>query len=245
MISHDESQYTILLELIVRTWNNLDEVAPITEANINTARGKLFDYEYGLSAANRQVFETTFLYHYLYREISETPIERWKMKVRQYLLLKGSTWETLLNSTKLDIDWQNPYNIKETGKRTDKGTYSNNTELDGSTFGTTEGTTTSSTSGKELGSKFPQATLNAKDYGAQSTQQESSGSGTDNTTTSGTNQQTSNASGSNSSTSDNTVTRVGNDGKDYSQLLLSYRSTVRNVLEEMLADMEYLFYSIY
>lgn len=228
MINHEEAQYTIRVIDIIQGLNEIDMYSPITDEQIKRARQKIFYFDYPMAQENKDILETNFLWHFLQREISTTPLVNWLYYVRDCFQTNATKWEKLLNAEKINFEWDKPYNMVEasdytgdsTGRATNTGNQSNKTDSQGQT----------------VGSNFPQATLNGRDYATtgntDKTSVESEASSTGETT--------SNAHVENT----NNVVKKGS-VSDISQLYKNYRDSVYSVLNTIYDDMSILFYAIY
>ena len=244
MINHDEAQYTILLSDVVRGFSMLDFDKPITDTEIEIAIPKIFNFNYPFDSDNKEVFEYAFILNFLDRELCTTPIIKWQLALHRWLVVNGKKWNKLLNAEKIAVDWSKPVNITEKGNLKEDINFSNSATMESTNKETNQTKNSTNTETVNIGSEFPQATLNGKDYANDSSQGTSES--TDNTDYTGTNTSdgTSNTRGENSKVNDNTVTRTGNNGTDYGLLYNNYKDSVNSVLEDMFSSMSELFYSI-
>lgn len=244
-LDEQKSQYTIQINELIYALLDLDVEVMLTPQNYDDARSKIFIPNYGLKEEYVQMFEYNFLLRYAEREIAVTPLARWQTRLYAYLSATADRWNKMLDSERVKFDWQNPYDFDETETRNytqrlnEKGTIQSQATTNASTNGTDTGT--------QLQSVLPQATLNAADigdgtWGSTSNQSEDTSKVSSDTT--------SNNNTDNTKTNDIThtesknLTRMGNNGLDYSVLLKNYRESIINVLNMMLDEMEFLFYSI-
>lgn len=245
LINHDIPQYTLYIRDVILAITDKIENTPITDELIQIASNTLFDFDYGLSVENKKVLEYNFMLKFMYREIATTPIERWKMSLKSVFIRNGKKWEKMLNIDKKEIEWYNPYNLKETTiyeANADEQTTANSSIKQEITENISDN---SHSNTKNIGSDLPQTTLNGLDYATTSTTGEAHENAynvKDNQSQS-TNEVLNNVGRKTQST--NTLNKVGSVGNDISVLMNNYKDSLFSTIDECLNDCYSLFYSLY
>lgn len=241
MITNDNAQYTIKLWTILYSLIGKEMSSTFKLEDYQKARKYVFDFEYPLEEEFKELFEISFLMYYYNRELGIVPFSNWKTRVMSYLFINSKKWNLLLESQKITFEYDKPFNLTETEKLK-----STSEQEEKSTTGSTVNTV-GSDSGKQtsISSDLPQAKLNQSQIGGGIYANKSSEDENTITTKNGSIAEGLNESQNKSENSyEKTLIRSGNNGLDYSRLLMNYRETIVNYIQLMLDEMEYLFFGI-
>lgn len=265
------AKYTMELVTVMEAITGLSESVeyPGLDSLIAQARPLIFDFTYPIfDAAYKEPLETKILMEYMFYEISDTPVSRWKWWLKAELNKIMPYYNQLYESQLLKfdplhtMDYKRNYNRTVNGTVDNKGNETNNRTASNQNNMTGTDTTDVKNNGTESNvNKFadtPQGALeNVLDgtYLTSATANDNTVSNTSDTTFS-TNRQ-------NDISVDETDTRnftsnstakdledyienyVGLNGKSGSQLLTEFRNTFLNIDEMILRDLKKLFWTIW
>lgn len=241
MIDHDLPQYTITIDYVLRGLLKTDFEHTLTMEEIQKARPLLFDFDYGISDEQRIFFETSFLLHFMYREIAVTPLQRWKQYLMEYCFTNYAYIESVMETAKEKVNYLKPFNYDEnsTSDRTIKDTQENV----GNGTMKVNGKTVSNDNETQITSAFPQATLNDMDYASGSSETETSGTvNTDNATESNSSQLNKR---DGSDVNVLTIHKEGNTSKSYGEIMKEFYLYNTTITGKIWSSMAYLFFSVY
>lgn len=243
------------------------------DQRVACARNALFDFDYPYPDEQfRASLESAIIVTYWEWELCRSPLYLWKMYARNKLNLIMPYYVKLWESAQVEYDILNDIKTVNHSEGSDENV--NHSETSGKSGATNHSTSSSGTAGSgtssntrtddlrnhsdELGSDFPQATLNTSiDYGSTGRRvdgtntgtQENSGSTTshvevdswDNSESSGTNSSTGDSKGTGKSSSDSTsVTNNAN----RAERIMAYRNTLLRIEQDIVNEMRSLFYFI-
>ena len=236
------SKYTTELRYIIENYND-NETSDNASSDefITKALPKLFNFSFPIYDENyRTVLELKIVRHFYTREICCETVGRWKMFLRDRLNIIMPYYNELYKSTTLEF---NPlYNTDITTTFSKKGSGDNKENTNGTT--NSNGTVKNNNVDWSYISDTPQGGIEGLDslkYLSSANKITNDDTQTSTLTSSDTNAKTSNF----TNTEDYTKHVLGNSGHNYSELLLDYRKTLINIDEQIINELDDLFFLLW
>lgn len=167
MINHDNSEYTIQLEEIMRGLLKTDWEHVLNRDEIIQASSMVFDFPLD-SISQPALFAVGFCLHFRFREIAVTPYSRWKAYLEEYCYNNAGFINDIIESAAKSADIFGNIDLSEDYQRITK--HERQSENISESQQNTDSKDTSSVTA--VNSTFPQATLNGLDYASGSDQTE-------------------------------------------------------------------------
>ena len=226
------SDYTIELRSICEQLAGNVENSD-AESVILTSAPKLFDFTYPFyDESKRMNFQRDFIRHFYMREIGQESVGLWKLRLRDWLIVKMPYYNKLFENSELDYDLFSDVDYTRTTSGSNNVTGRNSGIEDGTQTGTSATTT------KLLDTPQDDVDLINKGYLTSVQQTSGNTTGTTHNENSGTNTSTGTSRGT-----EHVVGKTG--GRTYSELVMLQRQSFINVEEIIFDAMNELFMQIY
>lgn len=226
------------------------------EQLISDARTLVFDFEYPIfDETYKAILEKKILRYFIFNEIGDTPIPRWKLWLANRLNEIMPYYNQLYESANVKLDPFSTMNYKRSGDRTGNSqmektdTDVTTTEKDTTNVGKTVGVTTTKDTTKNADT--PQSSLTGLEndtYMTSASMNSGQGSSTVDSNNDGTEtgkvDRTYNSNGSNDTTETYLENLTGYSGTSQSKLLKEWRETFLNVDRMILKDLATCFMGV-
>lgn len=167
MINHDNSEYTIQLEEIMRGLIKTDWEHTLSRDEVVQASSLIFDFPLD-SVQQPELLAIGFCLHFRFREIAVTPYSRWKAYLEEYCYNNAGFINDVIDAAGKETALFGNTDVSEEYQR--NATHERQSENTSESQQTTDSSDTSNVTA--VNSTFPQATLNSLDYASGSDQTE-------------------------------------------------------------------------